>query len=389
MTGRRRWMVAGVPLGALTAAHLLNFAARGDIYEYWLESSIGAPVYTVLGALIISRQPENRIGRLFLLVGTTSALQFLSGQYVEGGMAADPSWPGASVAAVLSTACQFVTVSGFMVLAYLFPSGRLPSPRWTPVFVVAVGGFGLSLVSVALAPGPVDSFPGVSNPLGIAGSGELFDLLGFVAAVIAFPGFIFALASLIVRFKRARGPERLQVKVVAFGTILGFLIVVFGSMLIPAEIDATTGSIVWTIGPLMIPVSAGIAILRYRLFEIDLVINRTLVYGFLTVILATLYLLLVFGLQSVIAPFTAESDLAVAGSTLVVAALFRPLRARVQRFIDKRFYRRKFNVQRTLDSFNEHLRDDVDLGALSARLQLVVEETMQPTHVSLWLRGAP
>jgi hypothetical protein len=382
------WVVAGAPLTALVAAHVLNLATRGQLYEYWLESTIGTTVYTVLGALIVSRQPENVIGRLFLLVGMTSALQFLSGQYGESGMAAGPSWPGTSVAAVLSTAWQFITVSGFMVLAYLFPNGRLPSPRWKPIFVIALGGFGLSLVGVAFAPGPVEGFPGISNPLGLAGAREMFDLLGFVAGAVAFPGFLFALLSLVVRFKRAQGPERMQVKVVAYGTILGFLIVVFGSMLVPAEIDAETGSVVWTIGPLMIPVSAGLAILRYRHFDIDLVINRTLVYGFLTAILAAVYVLLVFGLQAIMAPVTAESDLAVAASTLVVATLFRPLRRGVQGFIDKRFYRRKFNAQRTLDSFNERLRDDVDLGALSERLQLVVEETMQPAHVSLWLRGA-
>jgi hypothetical protein len=143
---------------------------------------------------------------------------------------------------------------------------------------------------------------------------------------------------------------------------------------------------------ILIPISIGAALLRYRLYDIDLVINRTLVYGLLTAILATAYVALVFGFQSVMAPFTAESDLAIAASTLAVAALFRPARSGVQAFIDRRFYRSKFDAQQTLDEFSGQLRDEVDLATLSTRLTSVVSSTMQPSHVSVWIRpneGAP
>lgn len=144
---------------------------------------------------------------------------------------------------------------------------------------------------------------------------------------------------------------------------------------------------VWTVGTLCLPASAGLAILRYRLYDIDVIVNKTLVYAGLSFVLAGLYVALVFAFQSLLAPFTAESDVAIAGSTLAVAAAFRPLRARVQAFIDRRFYRRKVDAQRTLDEFVSHLRDEVDLPALTSRLQGVVQDTMQPAHVSLWLRS--
>jgi hypothetical protein len=141
------------------------------------------------------------------------------------------------------------------------------------------------------------------------------------------------------------------------------------------------------VGLLLIPLSMGAAILRYRLYDIDVVINRTLVYGALTAVLSGIYIGLVFGFQALLEPFTAESDLAIAGSTLAVAALFRPVRSRTQGFIDRRFYRSKVDRQKTIDEFNSQLRDEVDLSAITQRLAVVVNETMQPSHVSLWLRS--
>ena len=384
MRSARGPFAAGIAISFVFLAHVLQTWADTSLYEYWLESSIGAPVYAVLGALIVSRRPDNRIGWLFLAVGVGSSLQFLLGQYATSGLETGYPWVGA--AAALSVFAQIANVSGFLFLAYLYPSGSLPSPRWRPFLIAAAVAFALSGLSQLVEPGAVEGFPGSVNPFGIHGAGDLLRVAGLVGAVIALPVFVAALAALLVRWRGAQGIERLQIKTFLYGTVLGFCLILFGNILIPASLEGETGGLVWTLGPLMLPLSAAVAILRYRLYDIDLVINRTLVYGSLSAILAAFYVSLVFGLQAILAPFTAESDIAVAASTLAVAALFRPLRGRVQSFIDHRFYRRKFDAQRTLEDFNSHLRDEVDLRALSSRLEGVVQETMQPTHVSLWLR---
>lgn len=387
MRGRGAWVVGLFIAGVLVGAHGIRVATGTDPYDYWFESSVGTPVFSVLGALIVSRRPANLIGRMFLAVGVVSSLQFLLGQYASSGL--ELRWAGASGAAALSTVAQLANVAGFLVLAFLYPTGGLPSRRWRPVFTFACAALALSGFALLIDPGVVEGFPGSTNPFGIEKAGAGGDVVQFGAGIAAVPSFFAALAALVVRWRGAHGVERLQVKLFAYGTILGVLLVVFGNVLIPASLESKTGALVWTVGPLMLPISAGVAILRYRLYDIDLVINRTLVYGALTAILAVCYAGLVFGLQTLLAPFTAESDLAIAGSTLAVAALFRPLRGAVQTFIDRRFYRRKFDARQTLEEFNTHLRDEVDLRALSSRLEVVVQETMQPAHVSLWLRGSP
>jgi hypothetical protein len=200
--------------------------------------------------------------------------------------------------------------------------------------------------------------------------------------------FFVAITSLIVRFYRSRGEERLQLKWFAYAAVLGFMAILFGSVLVPASIDDMFGTLVWTVAPLGLPISAGIAIQRYRLYDIDLLINRTLVYGALTVTLVLVYLGGVVLLQQGFISLTGQtSQLAVVASTLAIAALFGPLRGRIQSFIDRRFYRGKYDAARTLEAFSGRLRDETDLNTLSEDLVSVVRETVQPEHASLWLRS--
>jgi hypothetical protein len=220
-------------------------------------------------------------------------------------------------------------------------------------------------------------------------------LEGFSSAVEGAGTFILTcvagltMLSLILRFRRSHGIERQQLK--SFVLAVSMFPVLFLVATIAGALDSSEDDYISFVlimgGLLLIPLSMGAAILRYRLYDIDLVINRTLVYGALTAVLSGIYVGLVFGFQALLEPFTAESDLAIAGSTLAVAALFRPVRSSIQDFIDRRFYRRKVDKQRTIEEFNSQLRDEVDLSAITQRLAGVVNETMQPTHVSLWLRS--
>lgn len=382
---RRPWLAAAVAVGNVIAAHSIHAVNHGDIYGYWFESTVGSSVFAGLGALILTRRRRNVIGWIFLSVGVLSSVQFLAGQYTVTGL--ERGWEGIGLTALVSRLVQFANVSGMLILLFLFPTGTLVSRRWKPVFSVAIVGVVVSVVIPAFSDRmQLEEYPGVHNPLAVESLEGLWSVLASLGGVLFFGSFVAALVGLVVRLRRSSGVERLQLKLFVYGAITAFVVILFGNTLAPARWDQQFGSIIWTVGPLMLPLSAGVAVLRYRLYDIDLVINRTLVYGSLTAILAALYVGLVFGLQALLAPVTAESDFAVAGSTLAVAAMFRPLRSRVQSFIDHRFYRRKFDAHRTLEEFNSHLRDEVDLAALSSRLETVVQETMQPTHVSLWLR---
>lgn len=342
--------------------------------------------FVVLGAVTVWLRPENRTSWLMAWVGVMLGLSILTDEYGTPG--------GGVVRAVedLQTVARWFSSwlwpAAFGPLATLlllwFPTGRPPSPRWKPVEVAAFSLLTMLPLFLAFAQDPESE--GV-NPLAIPWMTAVLEAVFTVLSPL-FPVLVAACAvSLVVRFRASSGDERQQLK---WFVVAAFCIVTY------MTVDTIVGSVgprpAWltvfeVIGFLSLPLAAGLAILKYRLYDIDLVVNRTLVYGVLTAILAGFYVGLVFGLQALLAPFTAESDLAIAGSTLAVAGLFRPVRARVQAFIDKSFYRRRFDAQRTLEDFSNHLRDEVDLRSLSSRLEQVVADTMQPAHVSLWLRG--
>ena len=337
--------------------------------------------YSVVGALVVWRRGNNSVGWLFCGSGLGWALSLCAGVVVERGRFLGERAP--DVIVWVSSWTEVLGITCLVLALLVFPSGRLASSRWVPVAVLTVVVGMVTALGEAFTAGPLEDYPYVDNPYP---AGELFATLREVGWPLLMLPLVASAASLISRFRRARADERLQLKWMMFAGLLmviylglwGFSVSLFGNDRIP---ETFVG-----IALLSVPAAAGIAILRYRLYDIDVVINRALVYGALTAVLAAAYVGLVFSFQALLSPFTAESDLAIAGSTLAVAALFRPVRSKVQGFIDRRFYRQKFDAERTVQEFNLRLRDEVDLGAVTSQLTGVIKETMQPAHVSLWMR---
>jgi hypothetical protein len=350
-------------------------------------------LYGTLGALIASRRPRNPIGWIFCAMAAALGLLSAAYGYADYALyATDGTLPGAELVAWLTNwLFQVPVFIAPCLLFLLFPDGRPVSPQWRPVVWAVAIIAAVAILATALAPGRLDAHPSVENPLGLGGSfGEIARVTTDLAEVLAIPVFLVSLASVVVRLHRSKGRERLQMKWVAYAAVLtatsfatSFLVILLPSSQTIADIFFLIGVAGFT----SIPVAAGIAILRYRLYEIDVLINRTLVYGSLTVMLVAVYASSIVVLQGLLRALTGqESQLAIVASTLAVAALFAPLRRRVQSFIDRRFYRSKYDTAKTLEAFSTRLRNETDLDALSDDLVGVVRETMQPAHVSLWLR---
>jgi len=343
--------------------------------------------FAVVGAIVAARRPRNPIGWLFEAGALVWSLGVLSnGVYwhmafgrVHPPAAADyVAWFGS-----WSFEPAFVLLLCFVPL--LFPTGSPPTPRWRVVGWTAVVAGALNIVGTALAPGSLGNgdFPWVDNPFGIAGLG--LGAVGGASFVAVAAAAIAAIASLVVRYRRAQGIERQQLKWVAGAGCL-LVVAAIGGDLLSGWLGSGAGWIGILAGLLCIAIAVGMALLRYRLYDLDVVINRALVYAGLTATLAATYLAIVLLLQLVLSGVTGNSGLAVAASTLTVAALFRPARARIQHAVDHRFYRRKYDAERTIEAFSTRLRDQVDLAALDHELSAVVRETLQPAHLSLWLR---
>ena len=346
---------------------------------------MGAPV---LGGLIASRRPDNLYGWLWLGLGLSAALLQLAGSYAAYALVAEPgSLPAPrTIAQVLGVAWGMgIILLPFLLL--LFPTGRLPSRRWRPVaWAVLIAGAVLLMIGPFL---PDESIGAFENPLSVGGVvGEAIVFTSVAVVFTIFGVLVLSALSLVFRYHSAGGVERQQIKLFAYAAVLFGGSLVFGGFLgqdLPGVWDALFETA--TFIPLYVAV--GVAILRYRLYDIDLLINRTLVYGSLTATLVLLYFGGIVVLQRVFVVLTGEkSTLAVVASTLVIAALFTPLRRRIQGFIDRRFYRRKYDTRKTLKAFSAKLRDETDLEALNNELVGVVRETMQPAHASLWLKKA-
>jgi hypothetical protein len=379
---------------ALTALSLvlliLNMSSpHTPIHPYWTMNTLLAIGFSPVGAVIVPRiSSPNPIGWLFCVIGLLWAVMHFSAQYAIYTLLAVPGSLPAGEAAAWMMCWVWVPASGLIVfLLLLFPDGQLPGRRWRwfawfSLLLIVAG-----MISQALAPGSVYYLRGIHNPLGVEGLpnvGELVQTLVFTLIFVS-------AGSLFVRRLGASGVERQQLKWFTYSSTLaisGVILTYTISDAIGALWLEWVGDVVLGVGFIGIPISMGIAILRYRLYNIDLIINRTLVYGTLSAILAALYLGGIVVLQRVFVVLTGErSTLAVVASTLAIAALFNPLRRRVQGFVDRRFYRRKYDAAKTLEAFSAKLRDETDLDALSGDLVGVVKETMQPSHVSLWLRS--
>jgi hypothetical protein len=379
---------------ALTALSLLLLVLNLShpdvpVYSFWAENVLFSVGYSTVGALIVPRMPaENPIGWLFCAIGLLWAVIHLIGEYAIYALLAVPGSLPAGEAA--SWIYSWLWVPGLGLVGFLglvFPNGRLPSARWRwfarlSAFLTFVGA-----VLAALSPGPIIlGLSAIPNPLGIEGLPNAYKLVQALMLVL----LAVSVASLLMRRGYARGVERQQTKwftytsaVAASGAILDYIISE------PLELVwlGLVGHALVLVGLAGIPIAMGIAITRYRLYEIDLIINRTLVYGSLTATLVALYFIVIVVLQRVFVLLTGQqSTLAIVASTLLIAALFTPLRRRIQGFIDRRFYRSNYDAKKTLEAFSAKRRDETDLEALSGDLIGVVRETMQPAHVSLWLR---
>jgi hypothetical protein len=379
---------------ALTTLSLLLLALNASqpgvhIFDHWIETTVLAIGLSTVGAVVAPRcHPQNPIGWIFCLTGLLyAAVHFLAEYAIYTLLAAPGSLPAGEWAAWIGS-WLFVPQLGLVgLLILLFPNGRLPSTRWR--WFVWFGALATSAATVmaALSPGEINVGLGpIRNPLGIEGLPNVYKQVeGLVLSLALVAG-----TSQVARLRRARGVERQQIKWVAYAAVVG----VSGAILSYTVAVALgvlwlerVGFVLGIVGAVSVPIAMGIAILKYRLYEIDLIINRTLVYGSLTATLVALYFGGIVVLQRVFVALTGErSTLAVVASTLTIAALFNPLRRRIQSFIDRSFYRKKYDATKTLQNFSAKLRDETDLDTLSDDLVGVVRETMQPTHVALWQR---
>ena len=385
------WAVCAVSLVLLTLSLLLIFLERSTAEEFtWRAQAIsaagtfGAPI---LGGLLASRRPANPIGWMWLGVGLGFALSSFAGAYASYALGPGSLPAPRAIGTVVAGVGWMVAMTLVPLILLVFPDGRLPSRRWRFLAWAVVAAGVLALIPGPFVPGR-SGFAPVQNPFGVG------ETLGAVILVLAYGGVIAILLatvpaalSLVFRYRGASGVERQQIKWFAYAAV------VFGS-LVPLDflgLDDRLGDMLWNVlnatASLGIYAAVGVAVLRYRLYEIDLIINRTLVYATLTATLVLVYVSSVVLLRELLFGYTGgSSQLTVVASTLAVAALFGPLRRRIQGVIDRRFYRRRYDAQRTLAGFSSRLRDETDLDRLGGELVSVVRETLQPEHAFLWLR---
>ena len=385
-----RTRVAGRLAWGLAATSALLFAAGLAFYAAGTGANTGKVLsflivlgFSSVGALVASRQPRNPIGWIFCgapllggalgTLGDAYAWYWLDGHRASEGLAK----AGASYASVSWIPGVLVPIA-FLLL--LFPDGRLLTPRWRPVAWCAGLGIAGAFVTTGLTPGPLEDFPQIQNPFGTeSGIRDPFEGL---SALLLLIGLVGAPISLYLRLRRASGQQREQIKWLVWSGALAVVTFVIGVAGYDVWGEAISNAAILA-SVFGLAAATGVAILRYRLYDIDVVINHTLVYAALTATLAGAYLASVLLLQLLLSP---SSDLAIAGSTLAVAALFQPARRRIQELVDRRFYRHRYDAARTLERFGGALRDEVDLQALGGELRGVVADTMHPAHVSLWLR---
>jgi hypothetical protein len=386
------WAVWALAMLGLAVAAWLDQLQRqaGSPETAWLlqPASIPLLVATVsaatVGALLGSRRPAHPVGWLLLGLGLLVVVNVVVSGYVNYGLLARPgALPAASYLAGVSNGIQVLWLAcvGFVLL--LTPTGKLPSPRWRWWARVAAAAPALLVLLSAVDPQPLTpEHPEVENPLAVPVPTGLLLAVAAVAALIVLASLVAAAGSLVVRFHRARGVERQQLRWLAVGAALAAVALLVG---VAAGAMGKEGVVLAALGTCvaLLPLATGAAILRYRLYDLDRIVSRTLAYGLLTVLLGGGYAGVVLGLGQLLGR---DSSLVVAMATLAVAAVFQPARRRIQVLVDRRFNRRRYDAARTIAAFSDRLRQQVDLEALTVELLAVVEETMQPTQASLWLR---
>jgi hypothetical protein len=386
------WLIVPLYVAGICTSFLLERSA-GVTTAYPMEDVllwVGFGAFAVVGALLVAKRPTNIIGWIMATVALMMAT-FYAGLIYAAYVITTRGQPDALavVAAWIGNWYWYLLLAlVFIYLPLLFPDGRLPSRRWLAVAVLpGIGTLGVVLLgaladTLVLDPVVEGIHYRMENPIGIEGLGRVEDLPVFgVLTALLLVGIVGAVASVVVRFRRSRGVERQQMKWFVYAAALLLLTPVEGWL------PEIVSNVLFGVVLIALPAAIGIAVLRYHLYDIDLVINRTLVYGPLTAMLALFYIGGVVSLQYAFRALTGQgSQIAIVASTLAIAALFNPLRRRVQGFVDRRFYRRKYDAAKTLEAFSAKLRDETDLEALNNELVGVVRDTMQPAHVSLWLR---
>ena len=376
--------------GFLWLDQLVRDAGRPDITllaPFAIPPSVAALTAGVVGAVVASRRPRHPVGWLLLAQGMVMWISAAAVGYIPYGLIVRP---GALPAANLVARIYPVTIAaclaavGFVLL--LTPTGSPPSTRWrgwTRVSAVAVA---VTLVAAVVAPGSLDPLAQyVSGPMDPQVYGGALRVANQLALLVGVLTVLAGAGSLVVRFRHARGTERQQLKWVALAAALTGLAMLAAAVLIAAG-EVNLGAWASVFGVAFLPVATGAAILRYRLYDVDRIVSRTLAYGLLTVLLGLGYAAVVLGLGRLLPQ---GSSLAVAAATLAMAAVFQPARRRVQQAVDRRFNRRRHDAARIIEGFGSHLRDQVDLDTLTSEVLAVAEQTMQPTRASLWLGPPP
>jgi hypothetical protein len=409
---RLRWWPAGlawVLLGLFVVGmalvvwldQLLRRAGRPELVQWDAEGAtyavLGLVSAAAVGVVVAGRRPRHPVGWLLLAFALLAVVSVVARGYVAYALVARPgALPAASVAVVLVYALSLsgAEVAVLAVAVLLTPTGSLPSPRWRWVAVALVVAAVANAIWTVFDPRPLEPpLQSVTSPLALDSlAGPLVRFLYDLAAVLSgafVPAILAAAGSLLVRFRRARGVERQQLRWVALaaGMVPVAALVAVAAALIGGPAGHTM--VTWAAGTVswLVPLSLGAAVLRYRLYDLDRIVSRTLAYGLLTLLLGGGYAAVVLGLGQLLG--RDSTSLVVAGATLAVAAAFQPARRRIQRLVDRRFNRRRYDAARTVDAFAARLREQVDLDALSAELLAVVEQTVQPTMASLWLRSSP
>lgn len=382
------WIAALVVIALVAAASWLRVAADAGALFALLETGLSLPVAATVGALIVSRRPRNVIGWLLLVIALGWGAQEFGAAYTRYAVARGDPIDGAVLWSAWLGDYGWVVAFpvALLLLPLLYPDGRPPTPRWRPVVALVL------LITVltplqAFVPGPleVDGVPVGRNPAGVAGWEAGAQVLGVGIGTLFVPLLLCAVAAVVVRFRRSHGVERQQIKwLVAPFTLIPAVLIL--TMFPTTErFGQGLGGLVLT----TIFAAIGVAVLRYRLYDIDRVINRVVVYTGVTAVLVGMYLTLVLGSQALLSPFVAGSDLTVAASTLAAAAAFGPVRRRIQNLVDRRFDRARYDAQRTVEEFGQRLRDEVELGLLADDLRTVTAATVRPSSVSLWLTPGP
>jgi hypothetical protein len=386
--GRGTW-VAWSMLAIFVAGYAVGVPLSVANGKFEQDSSLllAFAAFMAVGAVIVAHRPGNAVGWIFSAIGLLTATGVVAAEYAAYVARTRPgSAPGVVLAAWYNSWWWYPTLALVLVFTpLLFPTGRLLSARWRPVAAVAAVGTATIIALSALQPTFQDEDHPIRNPIGLAGIPDPeAGALGAVLFGLLLLCSVAAVLSVVLRFRRSRGVERQQLKWFTYAAALMGAFLLLSDYLFP---QSGVVEVLYGLAVALVPVAAGVAVLRYRLYDIDRLVNRTLVYGALTALLGAVYAGAVLVLGQLFGGVGGDPpSLAVAGATLAVAALFQPARRRIQAVVDRRFNRRRYDAAETIQAFSTRLRDQIDLDTLSAELLAVVDQTMEPTRVSLWLR---